>query len=103
VNGWRSELVGAIYKTMKPVFGQVYFFPAADSLNVVLVATRSSVRVELRQLQARAAGFLRERRTQLPTFRARVAAFRADPPASAARAPVLTDDFAPVEGLIGKE
>jgi spermidine synthase len=103
VGGWRSELVKAMSKTMKAVFRQVYYFPASDSLNVVLIATKSPARMDSRQLQARAAGFLANRARSLPTFRVRLAAFRGDPLPGEARAPLLTDDFAPVEGLIGKE
>jgi len=100
LGGWRSELVGAMSRTLRAVFGQVYYFPASDSMNIVFIATKNRARADLRQLQARATGFLAKRPRVLPTFRTRLSAFRADSPPGAARAPLLTDDFAPVEGLL---
>src|SRR5262249_42696310 len=41
LQGWRADLLGAVYKTMKAVFPQVYLFPCRSSLNVVVIATKS--------------------------------------------------------------
>ena len=41
INGWRADIVGSLYNTLKEVFPQVYMFPAQDSQNVVMVATKS--------------------------------------------------------------
>jgi spermidine synthase len=101
LRGWRTDLLGAMYKTLKKVFPQVYMFLAGETNNVVMIATKSSLRTDLNTLQQRAAVLIRQRRVTLPTFRARLSAFRADAPLAAARAPILTDDFAPVEGLLG--
>ena len=54
VNGWHAGIVGAIYRTLKTVFPQVYLFPARSSQNVVLVATRSATRADLFTLRQRA-------------------------------------------------
>lgn len=98
--GFRADILGATYRTMKTVFPQVYLFPARDSLNVVLIGTRSEQPLTLNEVRQRAAGLVATRKVTLSTFANRAAAFRADPPRTAARSPVLTDDFAPVDGLL---
>jgi spermidine synthase len=99
VNGWHSALVGAIYRTLKTVYPQVYLFPARTSMNIVLVATRSPVKVDLFTLRQRASPLIQTRRITLPTFLERLESFQAQAPLAATRSPVLTDDYAPVEGL----
>jgi spermidine synthase len=99
-HGWRADILGATFRTMKTVFPQVYLFPARDSMNVVLVATMSDQKVTELELRQRADALVTSRKVTLPTFRARAAAFRTQPPRTAARSPVLTDDFAPVDGLL---
>jgi len=99
VNGWRAGIVGAIYRTLKAVFPHVYLFPARNSQNVVLVATRTGVRADLYGLRQRASLLVRTGRVTMPGFRERVEVFQALAPPSAQRSPVLTDDYAPVEGL----
>jgi spermidine synthase len=101
LTGWHSDIVGAMYRTLGVVFPQVYIFPAKTSLNVVLIATRSPVGANLDGLRWRAAQMVQTRRVSIPGFRQRVEAFHPGPPASAARSPILTDDYAPVEGLSG--
>jgi spermidine synthase len=100
LHGWRADLLAAVYKTMKTVFPQVYLFPARDSQNVVMVGVKSTQPVALSQLEQRAAELVTKGRVTMPTFRARMRAFRAAPPPAVAQAPVLTDNFAPVEGLL---
>lgn len=100
--GFRADILGATYRTMKTVFPQVYLFPAKDSLNVVLIGTRSERPLTLNEVRQRAASLVATRQATLPTFAHRAAAFRADPPRTAARSPILTDDFAPVDGLLTK-
>jgi spermidine synthase len=99
VNGWHADIVGAIYQTLKAVFPQVYLFPARSSQNVVLIATRAGYRTDMANLLQRTGVLQQIRRVTLPTFRERLQTFRLLPPTSAARSPVLTDDYAPVEGL----
>jgi hypothetical protein len=50
-------------------------------------------------LRQRAALLVQSKRVTVPGFRERLEAFQAQAPLSAARSPVLTDDYAPVEGL----
>lgn len=100
LSGWHADLVGSIYGTLRSVFPQVYLFPATDSLNVVLVATRSSEELTLEQLRGRAAQLVRHGRVRLPGFSQRVLTFRSDPPPNLRNCPVLVDDYAPVDGLL---
>jgi hypothetical protein len=93
-------LLGATYKTLKTVFPQVYLFPCLSSRNVVFVATRSPQWTELNLLALRADFLVGKGRVTLPTFRARLNTLYAGPPPATAQAPLLTDDFAPVEGLL---
>ena len=96
----RVDLVGGIYKTLKAVFPQVYSFPSKQSHNVVLLATKSPQRVDFNTLNQRAASLIYHKRITLPTFRDRLYAFRGDAPANEPLCKVLTDDFAPVDGLL---
>ena len=99
VNAWHSDVVGAIYRTLKAVFPQVYVFPARTSGNVVLVATRAAGRVDIAPLRKRAFMLKESGRLQLPGFMQRLESFSAAAPPSALRSPILTDDYAPIEGL----
>src|SRR5262245_60856999 len=99
LSGWRADIIGSIYRTLKAVFPQVYLFPAQSSRNIVLVASRSPVGVDLFELRRRAAFVIKSQPTPMPNFLARLEAFRAAMPPNAWRSPVLQDDYAPVEGL----
>lgn len=100
LQGWRADVLGSVYRTMRQVFPQVYLFPATDSSNVVMVATKN------KELMTPAAAFRQGQdlivaglRT-IPDFQVRIRSFRNDPPSSFLRSPILTDDFAPVDGLL---
>ena len=101
LNDWHAEIVGAIYRTLKKVFPQVYLFPAKSSRNIVLLATRAAVRPDINALRQRAALLVRTGRITLPGFLLRLEQFQNMPPPNAMRCPILTDDYAPVEGLSG--
>lgn len=101
LNGYRADIVGSIYRTMKTVFPEVYLFPATESLNIVLVGTVRQVEVTPAWLRERTETVVNSGKVKLPTFARRVSAFRAAPPANVERCPLLTDDFAPVDGLLG--
>ena len=100
LNGWQAGLLGATYKTLKSVFPQVYLFPCRTSLNVVFIATKSPEPTESRLLWTRAHFLVGEGRVRLPNFGLRLNAFYPGAPPATATAPLLTDDFAPVEGLL---
>jgi hypothetical protein len=99
MSGWRADIVGALYRTLNAVFPQVYSFPAKSSQNVVLIATRASGKADLTSLRKRANMLWQTERIRLPGFTDRVNSFQILPPRSLGRSPVLTDDYAPVEGL----
>lgn len=95
-----SDALGAIYRTLKTVFPQVYLFPATSSQNVVILATKSPQPLTLAQLQQNATALREKKKAQLPTLEIRLSRMTTNAPASAARSPLLTDDFAPVDGLL---
>jgi len=101
LNGWHADIIGAIYKTLHEVFPQVYLFPATTSQNVVLVATRSAVKTNIEGVRWRATQLVQTKQITVPGFRQRVESFQNVAPVSASRSPILTDDYAPVEGLAG--
>ena len=86
---------------MKAVFPEVYLFPAKSSRNVVLIGTKSSEHFDPERVLQKGSELIRSGRIQLPTFNNRLRSFVGTPPRAAASSPVLTDDRAPVEGLIG--
>jgi spermidine synthase len=100
MRGWNEEFVGTIYRTIKEVFPQVYFFPAQETQNVVLVATRSAEAFDATRVQTQGQALVRNKRVTLPTFGARLPSFQNIPPPASTRAVVLTDDRAGVEGLL---
>ena len=100
IEGMRADLLGAIHRTLKLVFPEVYLFPAGDSQNVVLVATKSKLKYASAMVEQRVAWLVQNQRVNLPTFTQRARAFRANGPAQWARSPVLADDYSPIEGLL---
>jgi spermidine synthase len=100
LHGQRADILGAVYRTMKTVFPQVYLFPASDSQNVVLIATKSPHKMTALEAWQKGYELVLTRKVTMPAFLTRVRSFWADPPASFLRSPVLTDDFSPVDGLL---
>jgi spermidine synthase len=102
LGGWRADIVGSIYRTLKTVFPHVYLFPARESQNVVLIATRDPRPATLPSLSQQARTAYQSGKVLLPTLGTRLAVFRAEAPSGADRCPVLTDDYAPVDGLLSE-
>src|ERR1051325_995738 len=100
VKDWNADFVGGLYRTMREVFPQVYLFPATETQNVVLVATKSAERFDAARVRKEAASLIRNRTVTHPLFVERLESFSATPPATATRSPVLTDVRAGVEGLL---
>jgi len=100
LQGWRADILGAVYKTMKAVFPQVYLFPSTESQNVVLVGTKSAPMATFNVLHQRATNLISRKRITVPSFRTRLNALRTNAPPSSHRSPILTDDYAPVDGLL---
>jgi len=95
-----ADVLGSMYKTLKAVFPNVYQFGARDSLNVVLIATKSAEKFNFNTIHTRATGLIQTRRVTMPSFRGRLYSFRADAPGNLHLCKVLTDDFAPLDGLL---
>jgi len=98
-SGWHAEIVGSIYRTLNTVFPQVYLFACKTSRNIVLIATKAQFRAELNGLKQRAEWLTQTGSVTLPTFKDRLGSLQLGPPSNLAMCPVLTDDYAPVEGL----
>jgi spermidine synthase len=100
IYGYRANLIGALYRTMKEVFPQVYFFPAEESQNVVFVATKSKDLYTLSRVMRDGQERMRSGLVKMPTFPVRMGQFLNTPPPSATNSVVLTDDFSPIESLM---
>ena len=99
-DNWRSDVVGTIYQTLKAVFPHVYHFPASDTRNVVMVAVKGAKGLTPTSVSEKVQA-LRKARPDLPkSFGPRLKRIRGIPPPSAAQAGVLTDNFAPPEGVL---
>ena len=100
VADWKADILSAVYTTLTNVFPQVYLFPASESLNVVLVASKNPERFNVTKLNEQL-GILTQRKSPaLALYRTGLRQFRGIPPAAASAAPVLIDDFAPIDGLL---
>ena len=102
-HGWQAGIVGALARTMLEVFPCVYYAPASDSLNVVLFATRAQDPKSAADQHLRALRLIRNQTVALPGFRRHVVALRRVPGHEGIQAPILTDDYAPVESLTRSE
>jgi spermidine synthase len=101
IRGQRANIIGALYRTLKEVFPQVYLFPVpVESQNVVMIATKSPERYDADRMAQRADFLVRSGIVTLPTFSLRLKSFWDGVPPTAATSPVLTDDYAPIESLL---
>jgi spermidine synthase len=99
----RENIVSSVYQTMTTAFPRVYYFPATVSKNVVLVAVQSPSADSLPLLNQRYSQLTIQGWRTLPTLKNRLQNFRSQPPPAAARSRVLTDDFAPTDGLLSTD
>ena len=97
---WNSDVVGSIYQTLKAVFPHVYHFPASDTRNIVMLATKDPKPLTPKSL-ADKVKVLRDAHPNLPkNFGPRLKRIRSKAPACAVKAGVLTDNFAPPGGIL---
>jgi len=98
INGWNGASVAAIYRTMASVFGRLYLFPASDTMNVVMVGVKGGnpPPLEVLKSQARAIDM---RYRNLPVSISWVISRATLYTPDTRNAPILTDDYAPVETL----
>jgi spermidine synthase len=94
-----SDIVAAVYHTLKEVFPQVYVFEAKTSLNDVIIATMSKNATDLAALKKNADALMAAKTMTIPNFLDRLGNFQPKPPANYLAEPVLTDDSAPIESL----
>ncbi len=92
--GWQSGVVGSMMRTMKTAFPQVYWFPAVNSQNVVLMATKSKEPLTHAKLRQQYDAMLKRRQPFPPNFGARINAMHTNAPPTAARATIFQDKFA---------
>ena len=100
VADWKADIVSAVYATMTNVFPQAYLFTATESLNVVLIATKTPEKFNYTKLNDQVSVLTQRRSPALALYRSGLRQFRGVPPPAAATSPVLTDDFAPIDGLL---
>lgn len=102
LSGWRKNILGSVFKTMETSFPTIYMFPASSSRNVVMVADLGSQTYTRALLMNSARSLVERGRTKLPGYVAMVSKVY-DPdsrPAAYQASPILTDSYAPVDGLL---
>lgn len=98
--GAGSKITRALYKTMGAVFPARYYFTARESANTVLVATRSKQTLSREAVLTKAASLVKRKVVKLPNFLERARRFESQP-LPTEDVPTLTDNYAPVEALMG--
>lgn len=96
----RSRVIAAVYKTIRTAFPHIFLFPVEDSGTVVMIAPLSPVEVTSAELLRRAERLKGPGSVPDPAYRERIGVFTTAPPDGTSDALVLTDDFAPVDGLL---
>ncbi len=100
VEAGRNRILAAVYRTVKTSFPSVSLFSAEGSGNVVLIASTAAEEVTSAELARRADRLAGSKAATAPRYRDLIARRLAVPPEGGAEALVLTDDFAPVDGLL---
>jgi spermidine synthase len=101
IYGDRKDIVASIYHTLSKVFPNIYLFPADESLNVVMIASKSSTVFSKSEWTTTASrlvngGFV----GTYPKYLLRASNYTDLVPTKWWEAQVLTDDYAPVDGLL---
>ena len=98
VRGADSKLFRAILKTLETEFRQTYVFPVDEVSNIIVIATQSDERLSKQEVMRRARRLEDERKVQLPIEQfAHTYVLDRIPRDDV---PLLTDDYAPVDGLL---
>jgi spermidine synthase len=98
VHGADSKLFRSILKTLETEFRQTYVFPVDEVSNIIVIATQGNERLSKQEVMRRARRLEDERKVQLP-IEQYAHAYVLDR-ISQNDVPVLTDDYAPVDGLL---
>jgi spermidine synthase len=98
VQGADSKLFRSVLRTLQTEFPQVYVFPVDGVANIILIATQSKDRLAKQEVIRRAQALEAQRKVHFPieTF---AHSYVLDP-IPTDDVPVLTDDYAPVDGLL---
>ena len=101
IYGERKHLIASIYRTMREYFPNLYIFPAKTSQNVVILASKDPRRLSKGDWTITASGMVNSGLVGLyPQYNARAASLMNVEPPNWQRAQLLTDDFAPIDGLL---
>ena len=99
--GRDKKKVAAIYRTMAETFPNLYMFPARTSMNVVILASKNPVRMTFPKWTNAANTLSYGGVASLyPHFQKRVLSLSGKEPPNWKKAQLLTDDFAPIDGLL---
>jgi spermidine synthase len=98
VQGADSKLFRSILKTLQTEFPQTYVFPVNEVSNIIVIATQAKERLGKQEVMRRSRGLEEERKVQFPLER--FAHTYVLDPIPLHDVPVLTDDYAPVDGLL---
>jgi spermidine synthase len=98
VHGADSKLFRSMLKTLQTEFPQTYVFPVDEVSNIIVIATQGKERLGKQEVMRRARRLEEERKVQFPLER--FAHTYVLDPIPLHDVPVLTDDYAPVDGLL---
>jgi spermidine synthase len=98
VRGSDSKLFRSILKTLQTEFPQTYVFPVDEVSNIIVIATQDKERLNKQDLIRRSRRLEDEHKVQFPLER--FAHTYVLDPIPVQDVPLLTDDYAPVDGLL---
>jgi spermidine synthase len=98
VRGADSKLFRSMLKTLQTEFPQTYVFPVDEVSNIIVIATQEKERLGKQEVIRRSRRLEDERKVQFPLER--FAHTYVLDPIPLHDVPVLTDDYAPVDGLL---
>jgi spermidine synthase len=98
VRGADSRLFRSLLKTLQTEFPQTYVFPVDEVANIIVIATQDKERLSKQEVIRRARRLEDERNVQFPLERFAHTYVLDRIPLD--DVPVLTDDYAPVDGLL---
>jgi spermidine synthase len=98
VRGADSKLFRSILKTLQTEFPQTYVFPVDEVSNIIVIATQGKERLSKQEVMRRSRRLEDERKVQFPLERFAHTYVLDRIPLD--DVPVLTDDYAPVDGLL---
>ena len=96
-----NDFIRALSKTMKHHFEELYFFECDDSGNTVILALKTPQHLDARDLVARARELVEDGVVLRDSYH-RYAADVYDGRLRFEDVPILTDDYAPVDQLLGR-